>query len=118
MLRHLAQAGAAAPHAGQWQSGAAGSAHALQDRSAVTFQTAPMPVPVETGAADVPVASAPVPSPCVLVCLYDKDLDACRGCFRSLDEIAHWSIYDPDEQRAVLERVAERRSRSDAQAPG
>jgi predicted Fe-S protein YdhL (DUF1289 family) len=54
----------------------------------------------------------------VLVCLYDKGLDACRGCFRSLDEIAHWSIYDPSEQRAVLERVAERRRRAGAQAPG
>ncbi|MBC7779898.1 MAG: DUF1289 domain-containing protein [Proteobacteria bacterium] len=51
-----------------------------------------------------------VASPCVLVCLYDKGLDACRGCYRTLDEIAHWSIYTPDEQRAVLAQVAERRS--------
>jgi predicted Fe-S protein YdhL (DUF1289 family) len=54
----------------------------------------------------------------VLVCLYDKGLDACRGCFRSLDEIAHWSIYTAEEQRAVLERVAARRSRSEVQPAG
>jgi len=51
-----------------------------------------------------------VASPCVLVCLYDKGLDACRGCFRTLDEIAHWSIYTADEQRAVLARLAARRA--------
>ena len=79
----------------------------------MTFQTAPTPVPAATGAADVPV-----PSPCVQVCLYDAALDACRGCLRSLDEIAHWSIYDAAEQRAVLERVSARRRKAGAQAPG
>ncbi|MCE2948116.1 MAG: DUF1289 domain-containing protein [Betaproteobacteria bacterium] len=62
-------------------------------------------------------AEAPVASPCVRVCLYDQDLDACRGCFRSLDEIAHWSIYEPSEQRSVLERVAERRRRAGVLPP-
>jgi len=83
----------------------------------VTLPTSPASVtanPAGTAAA----AEGPVASPCVLVCLYDKDLDACRGCFRSLDEIAHWSIYEPWEQRAVLDRVAERRRRAGAQAPG
>ena len=51
-----------------------------------------------------------VASPCVLVCLYDKGLDACRGCYRTLDEIAHWSIYTADERRAVIARVAARRA--------
>jgi predicted Fe-S protein YdhL (DUF1289 family) len=57
---------------------------------------------------------AEVPSPCVRVCLYDRDLDACQGCFRSLEEIAHWSIYEADEQRAAIERAAERRRRAGA----
>lgn len=61
---------------------------------------------------------APVASPCVQLCLYDAALDACRGCLRSLDEIAHWSIYDAAEQRAVLERVSARRRKAGAQAPG
>ncbi len=79
---------------------------------AVTLPTS-LSLPALAEAADTPVAS-----PCVLVCLYDKDLDACRGCFRSLDEIAHWSIYTAEEQRGVLERVAARRSRSGAQPAG
>jgi uncharacterized protein len=88
-------------------------AHVLQDRTVVTC-----PTPAPPAEAAIETGNGPVASPCVLVCLYDRDLDACRGCFRSLDEIAHWSIYDPDEQRAVLARVAERRRRSGAQAPG
>lgn len=51
-----------------------------------------------------------VQSPCVLVCLFDQRLQACRGCYRTLDEIAHWSIYTPGEQRAVLARLAVRRA--------
>jgi hypothetical protein len=51
-----------------------------------------------------------VVSPCVLVCLYDKGLDACRGCYRTLDEIGHWSIYTAEEKREVLARVALRRA--------
>jgi predicted Fe-S protein YdhL (DUF1289 family) len=51
-----------------------------------------------------------VPSPCVLVCLFDKQLQACSGCYRTLDEIAYWSIYTPGEQREVLARLAARRA--------
>lgn len=79
----------------------------------MAFQSIPEPEPA---AADI--AHAHVASPCVQVCLYDRDYDACRGCFRSLEEIAHWSIYEPDEQRAVLERVAERRRQSGVRSPG
>lgn len=87
---------------------------------AVTLPTSrPLPAQVEAGngaeaANGAGAADTPVASPCVLVCLYDKDLDACRGCLRSLDEIAHWSIYTPDEQRAVLARVALLRSQPGA----
>jgi predicted Fe-S protein YdhL (DUF1289 family) len=88
-------------------------AYVLHDRPALTFQSIPEPEPA---AADI--AHAHVASPCVQVCLYDRDFDACRGCFRSLEEIAHWSIYEPDEQRAVLERVAERRRQSGVRSPG
>ena len=87
----------------------------LQDTEAMaeTLPTSRLPAATADAAAETPVAS-----PCVQVCLYDKDLDACRGCLRSLDEIAHWSIYTAEEQRAVLERVAARRSRSGAQPAG
>jgi len=91
-------------------------ASSLQDTEAMTV-TLPTSRSFP-GTADAADAEAPVASPCVLVCLYDKTLDACSGCLRSLDEIAHWSIYTAEEQRAVLERVAARRSRSVAQPAG
>jgi uncharacterized protein len=50
-----------------------------------------------------------VDSPCIRVCLYDATLGACSGCLRTLDEIGHWSSYSPDEQRAVLARIARAR---------
>lgn len=55
--------------------------------------------------ADDQQQTAAVASPCVRVCLYDRELDACRACLRTLDEIAHWSIYTCEEQRAVLTRI-------------
>lgn len=80
---------------------------------AETLPTSRLPAGTADGDCETPVAS-----PCVQVCLYDKDLGACRGCLRSLDEIAHWSIYTAGEQRAVLERVAARRGRAGAQPAG
>jgi hypothetical protein len=34
----------------------------------------------------------------------------CNGCLRTLDEIAHWGLYDDDEKRAVWAQLAERRA--------
>ncbi len=44
-------------------------------------------------------------SPCVSVCIMKTDADECWGCLRSLDEIAHWSVYLPAEQRLVWQRI-------------
>jgi predicted Fe-S protein YdhL (DUF1289 family) len=52
-----------------------------------------------------------VASPCVKVCLLDQASGLCRGCLRSIDEIAGWVDMTPDEKRATLQRVAQRRSR-------
>jgi predicted Fe-S protein YdhL (DUF1289 family) len=38
----------------------------------------------------------------------------CLGCFRTLDEIAVWSVLDADAKRAVLAALPARRN---AQAP-
>jgi predicted Fe-S protein YdhL (DUF1289 family) len=40
------------------------------------------------------------------VCIMKPDADACWGCLRSLDEIAHWSVYTPAEQRLVWQRIS------------
>ena len=61
----------------------------------------------------IPPAKAPqpaVPSPCVSICEMDDASGLCRGCLRTLDEIAHWGLYDDDEKRDVLARLGERRA--------
>lgn len=47
-------------------------------------------------------------SPCMSVCVMKTDTDECWGCLRSLDEVAHWSVYSPAEQRSIWLRVAQR----------
>jgi len=51
-----------------------------------------------------------VPSPCVSVCALDANGILCLGCFRTLDEIAAWSLLDADAKRGVLAALPERRS--------
>lgn len=53
-----------------------------------------------------------VASPCVNVCEIDPRSGWCRGCYRTIDEIAHWSQYSVREKRQVL-RIIERRARPD-----
>ena len=47
-----------------------------------------------------------VASPCVKVCALDPDSGLCRGCFRTLQEIADWLEMTAEEKRATLERAA------------
>jgi predicted Fe-S protein YdhL (DUF1289 family) len=49
-----------------------------------------------------------VPSPCVKVCALDPGNGLCRGCFRTLQEIADWLEMTAEEKRATLARAAER----------
>jgi predicted Fe-S protein YdhL (DUF1289 family) len=56
------------------------------------------------------VADGEVPSPCVSICTMDAAGALCLGCFRTLDEIAAWSVLDADAKRAVLAVLASRRA--------
>jgi len=49
-------------------------------------------------------------SPCIQVCRIDPASGICRGCLRTLDEIAGWSNSTSAEKREVLDRVHERRT--------
>jgi len=51
-----------------------------------------------------------VPSPCVSICTMDAAGVLCLGCYRTLDEIAAWSVLDADAKRAVLAALASRRA--------
>lgn len=68
----------------------------------------------------VRLPSDSVPSPCVKVCLLDRATGLCRGCLRSIDEIADWLDMSAEEKRATLARIAQRRAAApvpDPQAP-
>ena len=52
----------------------------------------------------------PIPSPCIKVCVIDTQSSLCKGCHRTLREIAAWGSM-PDEMRegimaALPERAA------------
>jgi predicted Fe-S protein YdhL (DUF1289 family) len=48
-------------------------------------------------------------SPCMGVCLLDPETGFCRGCWRTVDEIAAWGGLDRDGRLAILQRLRARR---------
>lgn len=58
-------------------------------------------------------AKPQVPSPCINVCQMDAGSGLCRGCFRTLDEIAGWSRAGDDEKIRILAAVDRRRAEHD-----
>ena len=55
-------------------------------------------------------AAGPAPvSPCLGICLMDPRTRTCRGCLRTIEEIAGWYDATLAEKRAILARLAERR---------
>jgi len=50
-----------------------------------------------------------VESPCINVCRIHAERAVCRGCYRTLDEIAEWSqLADQDKRRVVAELAVRR----------
>ncbi len=47
-----------------------------------------------------------LPSPCISVCTMEPRTGLCRGCLRTLEEIAAWSTLDDDGKRAIWARIA------------
>jgi len=48
-------------------------------------------------------------SPCVNVCQMNPFTGLCRGCFRTLDEIAGWLDFSVSEKLEVFKHLDERR---------
>jgi len=65
----------------------------------------------------VPPPEGPVPSPCNSICTIDQVTGCCAGCFRTLDEIAMWSVLDDAEKRAVWRALPSRRAAAEAISP-
>lgn len=53
--------------------------------------------------------SEKINSPCIRQCCLDQQ-DICLGCLRSLQEILDWAAGSVDEKRAIMARVAVRRT--------
>ena len=64
-----------------------------------------------SGAATPRAAPAQTLTPCVSICEMDARTGLCRGCFRTLDEIAAWSVLDNDARRGVMAELPARRAR-------
>jgi predicted Fe-S protein YdhL (DUF1289 family) len=44
-------------------------------------------------------------TPCVKVCTYDPETGLCRGCGRTLDEIAAWTSMSGKDRQKVMEEL-------------
>ena len=62
-----------------------------------------------TATAGLPGATSNPASPCIGICLMDPATRTCRGCLRTIDEIAGWYDASITEKQAILGRLAERR---------
>lgn len=52
-----------------------------------------------------------VETPCVKICRILEGGNLCRGCGRTLEEIARWTEMSPEERRAIMGGLAERLKR-------
>ena len=51
-----------------------------------------------------------LPSPCVSICELDEGSGSCKGCYRTLQEIAVWSALDEADKLLVWERIEQRQA--------
>ena len=86
----------------------------VADVPAVPLVAAAVPNPRQTAidhlrtcAANI-AATGDVPSPCISVCQINAVTGSCEGCFRTLDEIASWSVATPEAKRSVWRAIAQR----------
>lgn len=52
-----------------------------------------------------------VESPCVQICVMHPKENICAGCYRTMDEITHWSAMSSDERAEVMADLPERAPR-------
>ena len=48
-------------------------------------------------------------TPCINVCVIDKEAGLCEGCGRSIKEIASWSRLTPDDRRRIMDGLHNRK---------
>ena len=50
-----------------------------------------------------------VKSPCINVCKLNPKNNLCEGCFRTSDEISHWSKYTENKKRKIISILKNRK---------
>jgi predicted Fe-S protein YdhL (DUF1289 family) len=50
-----------------------------------------------------------IASPCTKICTIDPRSQLCRGCGRTLDEIARWAQMNDDERERVIAELPSRK---------
>ena len=58
----------------------------------------------------LPAGTDDIASPCISICEISPRWGVCVGCYRTLDEVAVWSLLDAGEKRAVLAELPARRA--------
>lgn len=53
-------------------------------------------------------------TPCIQVCVIDPETELCSGCGRTRMEIARWTSMTPEERRAIMETLAQRKQMVEA----
>jgi hypothetical protein len=53
----------------------------------------------------------PIATPCVQVCIVDGETGLCLGCYRTLGEVARWSMLAEAERDEIMATLPARRSR-------
>lgn len=51
-----------------------------------------------------------IASPCTKVCTIDPRAGLCRGCGRTLDEIARWTSFSESERNRIMTELPRRRA--------
>ena len=55
-------------------------------------------------------------SPCTSVCRISRETGYCEGCFRTRDEIGQWRDLSFQEQKALIEKLHDRRALTDGRS--
>jgi predicted Fe-S protein YdhL (DUF1289 family) len=50
-------------------------------------------------------------TPCIEVCAIDAETGLCRGCGRTIDEIARWAAMTSEQRRVIMAILPARRAR-------
>ena len=47
-------------------------------------------------------------TPCIDICTIDEANGLCKGCYRTIDEIARWASMTVEQRRAVMAMLPQR----------